>query len=280
MTDKWLARAVDNMSSVLATIREQLFATRFLQRHERVLDLTADTGELTLEAVRQVPEGGVWSLASSKNAANALDDMAQNICELRRPVIMSGNPEEIVSLMSAAGWGDVRFDMMVGRNLLSRAPDRVARIKALLPLLEQGGTIAVAENLPAKSQRLSLLLPPPGNEEEKNLRDRWIETEEKVYSDKSDKRFAWGIEELAAAFTQNGLHEPETSIVPITRLLTITRGHLDRWFAPVQGSYATALYTHGLSEDEITAMQNLAYASLAERNVEWHSCVAIIKSGK
>ncbi len=275
-TDKWLARAVDNLSSILATIREQIFSKRHLQRHERVLDLTADTGELTFEAVRQCPEGGVWSLTSTQTASNALNDMALNICELRRPVIMTGNPEEIVSLMWSEGWGDVRFDMMVARNLLSRANDRAARLKAILPLLEKGGTIAIAENLPARSQRLSQILPTPGTPEETRQRKLWLEAEEKVYGDKTDARFSWEVEDLAAAFTENALPEPEVSILPLARQLTITRSHLDKWFAPVHGSYATALYTHGLPADEVTAFQNLAYASLLDKKVDWHSAVAIL----
>ncbi len=276
MTDKWLARAVDNLSPQLAMLREHIFSARRIQRHERILDLTADTGELTFEGVRQAPEGGVWSLAMSAESASSLEDIAANISEMRRPAILCGNPEELVSLLSAAGWGDVRFDMMVGRNLLSRAEDMTRRLRALLPLLEKGATISLAENLPGHSQRLSLLLPPPGDEKEREQRRHWLETEEKVYGDRSDSRFSWDENTLAATFTENGLPKPDIKILRLSRQLTITRAHLDKWFASVHGSYADSLYRHGMSADEVTAFQNLAYASLAERRFDWHSAAAII----
>ena len=79
-----------------------------------------------------------------------------------------------------------------------------------------------------------------------------------------------------AAFTENALPEPEVSILPLARQLTITRSHLDKWFAPVHGSYATALYTHGLPANEVSVFQNLAYASLLDKKVDWHSAVAIL----
>ncbi|MBO4511755.1 MAG: hypothetical protein J5746_03210, partial [Victivallales bacterium] len=177
-------------------------------------------------------------------------------------------------------WGDVRFDMMVGRNLLSRAQDRAGRIRAILPLLERGGTIAIAENIPALSQRLSILLPKPGTQEEARQRKSWLDAEERVYGDKSDARFSWGVDDLSTAFTDNAMHEPDVNILQLARQLTITRAHLDKWFAPVHGSYATVLYAHGLSADEVTAFQNAAYASLLDRKVDWHSSVAILSAVK
>jgi precorrin-6B methylase 2 len=45
----------------LEVVRDRLFTLAQLQRHHVVLDLNAGSGLLTFEALRRVPEGGVYA---------------------------------------------------------------------------------------------------------------------------------------------------------------------------------------------------------------------------
>jgi hypothetical protein len=66
--DLWLERAVSNAGERLSAERERLFAALDLRRHRRVLVLNAGDGLLAWEALRRVPEGGVWALADIARA--------------------------------------------------------------------------------------------------------------------------------------------------------------------------------------------------------------------
>lgn len=277
-TDKWLARAVDNLGATLATVREKIFSARKLQRHELVLDLTADSGELTLEAVRSVPEGGVWSLASTPAAATALNDLAKNISELRRPTIMVGQPEQLHELLAQSGGGDVRFEMIVGRNLLARPSNRVERLKIIASLLKRAGqadepVISLAENLPRRSQRLNALLPAPSNALEEAAYARIQAAEEAVYGDMDDARVNWDVEEIVAAFTEAGLPKPSVDVLDLPRQQLINRGLIERWFSTAPGSFASSLRKHGLSLEDVIYFRNIVHNCLLNRQVNWHASV-------
>ncbi|HOG51944.1 MAG TPA: AAA family ATPase, partial [Lentisphaeria bacterium] len=156
--EKWLARAADTLSADLAAIRETLFASRSFQRHDLILDITADAGVFTWEALRRVPEGGVFALVASEAAGQQLLDQAESLPLLRRPIILIGTPEQLPELLAKHD-ADIRFDFIVGRNLLSRAANRSAILKLVAGLLQPGGALAVAENIPRFSQRLGAFLP-------------------------------------------------------------------------------------------------------------------------
>ena len=95
-----------------------------LQRHELVLDLSGDSAVFTWEALRQTPEGGLWSLVRSQSAAQLLREQSQNLPDLRRPAILIGEPRELPALLAAQKQDTVRFDAIVGRNILCSSHDR------------------------------------------------------------------------------------------------------------------------------------------------------------
>lgn len=275
-TDKWLARAIDNTSANLATIREKIFQARKIQRHERILDLTADTGELTLGAIRAVPEGGVFSLVSSHEAANALADMATNINELRRPYILVGQAENLADLLAKADYSDVRFDMVIARNLLASVHDKVARLQKILPFMAEGATLSIAENLPRRTQRMHMLLPPSQSPEEQDLAMRFAKAEEAVYNDSSDPRLEYDTDELIEAFAQAGLPAPHLEMLQVQRQQIISRQLISRWFSDQANSFGALLVKHGLPAEDITRVQTLLTNTLLNKKVSWHSTMAFL----
>ena len=109
--------------------------------------------------LRLVPEGGVWSLVSQPHHAQALAEQAERLPDLRRPAIITGAPVAVQDVLATAVDGDVRFELIVGRNVLGQLPDKPAALAAWAGLLAPGGMISLAETIVRHTQRLHALLP-------------------------------------------------------------------------------------------------------------------------
>lgn len=272
-TEQWLARAVDSLAGFLATLRAEVFRRRRLQRHERVLDLTADSGLFTWEAVRQVPEGGVWALVHSEEARRILLEQAGNLPELRQPQVLVGEITDLPALLAASGAGDVKFDFIIGRNALGRVGDRAPSWRILKDLLENGGTIALAENLPRRGQRLSGLVP-------QRLPDEILQAEERIYADSKNPMLAWDVAELRQEALQAGFECMNDQILEAHRTQLLPPAVLERWLDERQkGSYAARLLEAGLDPENLRVFQ-VALGALAGRTVTINSEQAILSNAR
>lgn len=269
ITDQWLARAVDSLAGFLATLRAELFRTRDLQRHERILDLSADAGLLTWEAVRHVPEGGVWALVHTEEAKRVLLEQSRNLPELRQPRVLVGEVSELPRLLEKCGDGEVKFDFIVGRNALGQSADRVVSWKVIQGLLDKEGTVALAENLPRRGQRLSQLV-------SQQLPREISEAEERIYNDSADARIAWDLPELHAEAEEVGFQGLVDKLLDSHRTQLLPSQVLERWMDTTQAdSYASRLLQAGLSQENLEALRQ-ALIPLAGQMVTIHSVVAIL----
>jgi putative ATPase len=87
-SERWLQRTLSQTGERLAQVRDRLFALAQLQRHDLVLDLNAGSGLLTWEAIRQVPEGGVYARVEQATDAQALEEQAALLPQLIRPIVV------------------------------------------------------------------------------------------------------------------------------------------------------------------------------------------------
>ena len=128
-----------------------------------------------------------------------------------------------------------------------------ARLKCLCGLLASGGTLALAENLPSRGQRLSQLvqcaLPPA-----------IAEAEEKIYHNAADPIVNWDVAELEEEFKAVGLRDITAQVLPHKRNIILSGALLSRWFNPEDAkSYARRLLDAGLSQEELQLLwQGLA----------------------
>ncbi|HEY7494361.1 MAG TPA: AAA family ATPase, partial [Candidatus Tectomicrobia bacterium] len=113
--DRWLQRTISRVGEHLGALRDRVLDAAALQRHSLVLDLQAATGLLTWEALRRVPEGGVWALTSDTQTAAALQQQAERLPEVERPVVLVGDLLQLAELLLARGEQAIRFDAAVGR---------------------------------------------------------------------------------------------------------------------------------------------------------------------
>jgi putative ATPase len=275
--NRWLQRTLSNVGEQLAAVREQVMTAAEVERDSLILDLNAGTGLLTWEAVRRAPVGGVWALTTDEQTAEALRQQAANLEALGRPLILCGSLEELPDLITAQGQGAVHFDAVVGRNALTRHPDKAAAARIIASLLNEKGRLALAEAVPRHAQRLVGLVDLSLLEE--NLRQRLIDAEEAIYTDPDDPMVNWDASDLEAAFRAAGLPTVQIQVETVTTQQHISAEHLARWFsASPEGqrpSYAQRL-RQSLSTDELARVQGLFERQLRDQSVAWTSQVAYL----
>ena len=270
--DQWLERAAGGSSRELAALRDRLFATVAPARHHLVLDLAAGEGLLTWEALRRVPEGGVWALAASPDGAAALSERASALGELDRPHVLVGRLADLPALLGAAD--APRFDAAVGRNCLLREPDKAGSLAAVAAVLRPGGRLCVAETLPSRGQRLSEVLDLAAMSPDAVERLRQAEAE--VYRAPGDPLTGWDEQSLAADAAAAGLVVTGADLVSATGPRFVRDEDIERWFS---GAWGSAL-ARSLSAAELDEVRQICRVQLAGREVSWRTATLFLAARK
>lgn len=276
--DRWLQRTISNAGARLADTRDRVLDAAHLSRHATVLDLKAGSGLLTWEALRRVPEGGVYALTHSDRDWEALRQMAVQLPEIERPTLLQGELPELSQLLTnAPGFEDVQFDAMVGYNALLDQPDKAAIARLLRPLLADGGKLSLAERIPRHTQRLYKLV--DLSTLEASLQERLQAAEEAIYAEEDDPLLNWDAPDLARQLQEAGF-DVEWHVEAEESEVQITEAVLARWFAPMGGarpSYAQRIAAQ-LSAAETEEVRTLFQRQLLHQTVTWSGRVAFIHS--
>jgi putative ATPase len=271
--DRWLQRTLSQAGEQLGTIRDRLFALAPPQRHHRIVDLNARTGLLTWEAVRRVPEGGVFARVSHAQEQAALAEQAAALPELVRPVVVQSSLGDLAHQLQAQ-WPGLRGDRLIGRNVLTQVVDRAGAIAALRPLLADDGVLVLAETIPRHSQRIVDLVDPvafdPG------LMERWRQAEAAIAQSSDDPRFNWDASSLTDLCRQAGL-TPQITTDQYHSRLYISPTLLQRWFTPgtTLPSYRDQL-AQSLPVADLAAIQAGCQRQLSGQTVSWKSAIAYL----
>ncbi|MFA6111107.1 MAG: AAA family ATPase, partial [Candidatus Latescibacterota bacterium] len=266
--DQWLQRVAGELSGQLAAVRERVLAAVQLQRHQLVLDLEAGTGMLTWEALRQVPEGGVWAQTTERTSAVALQEVAARLPELERPVILAGSLEQVAELVEAQSPG-VCFDAVIGRNALGGLADKARAAAALWPVVAPGGRLALAETVSRRAQRLHALVDLTGLPGD--LAERAVAAEEAIYTDPANPQISWDVGDLEAAFIAAGFTAVRLQLEASRSSRRITPQQLTQWFSPggeKRRTYANHLRQR-LTEEEMRQIRRLFEHQLANQTITW-----------
>ncbi|MBW4661035.1 MAG: AAA family ATPase [Drouetiella hepatica Uher 2000/2452] len=269
--DRWLQRTLSQTGARLGEVRDRLFSLAHLQRHHVILDLNAGSGLLTWEALRRVPEGGVYSCVWNSADAIALQEQATMLPELSRPVILQVSLQDLPQQLADDLKCDrIKFDRIIGRNVLT-AEDKLERVRSLLPWLHPDGRLLLAETVSRQTQRLYRLL--EANLLSKKLLQRLQDAEEAIYHNAADPLMNWDADKLLKQFQ---------AIAPAASLqlehyatdLRVTPALLDRWFSAGgdRPSYGDHL-SRSLSHSEVETVRK-AMTQLANRVVSWESAIA------
>ena len=277
--DRWLQRTIAQSGEATAALRDRILDGGPLERHSVVLDVNAGSGLLTWEALRRAPEGGVYALAINEADQRALQEQAQNLDEVERPIVLHGGVEELAQLLDAE---EVRFDAIVGRNALLGAADKQAALAQLAEQLAADGWLALAEAIPRHTQRIyalgdrSLLQP--------ELAERLIAAEESIYADAADGLVNWDEDTLQAALCDAFPEEAQAGRVSMESIDTdtdvrISDALIRRWFGPALGerkSYAERL-AERMQPSEVEQLERWIRGQLLNRTVVWRRRTALMR---
>jgi putative ATPase len=277
--DAWLQRTIANSGRNLERLRAKLFELASVQRHHLVLDLNAGTGLLTWEAVRRVPEGGVWSLTIDDNTGTALRQQAQRLPELERPAVLIGEFSELDGLLELRGEAEVQFDAILGRNAFTRQVSSGLQLGDLSARLRPGGRLCLAQIVPRHGQRLYELIDWSAVPDE--LAHKVKEAEEALYTDPADPLVNWDVADLVALLAAAGFSDVETQVERQVEQRRVTDSQLERWLGPGDGAsepgtYARKLLESGLSEKEVLQVAALYRRKLPAEAVSWNNLIAYV----
>jgi putative ATPase len=281
--DRWLQRAVSNAGERLGRVRDRVLDAAALQRHHTVLDLNAGSGLLTWEILRRVPEGGTWALVRDRQAAEGMRQQADRLPELERPVVIAGEVEELPELLALRGEGSMRFDAIVGRDVLTRAPHKADSLRLLAGWLVPGGRLSLAETVVRHAQRLYHLVDLSALHEE--LARRVVQAEENIYTDADDPLVNWEVADLRRLVAQAGFRDVAIEEEEQQTEVLIGAATLGRWFVVDTGpepghgltrpSYAQHLLRR-ITAEELAQVQALFQRQLAGQTLPWRTRLAYV----
>ncbi|MCF7853406.1 MAG: AAA family ATPase [Candidatus Pacebacteria bacterium] len=275
--DRWLARTMSDTSKRLADIRERVFNATTWERHHVVLDLKADDGLFIWEAVRRVPEGGVWGCVSREQTKQALQEQARHIHELRVPHIIVSSAAKVVDTLQGARDASIRFDRIIGRNCCPDKTTQAAVFAQCGQLLREGGLTILAQVIPKYTQRLYKLV--NLKDLAKHVTDRVKQAEEALYGERKNALVNWTEHDLATAAQEAGLVVQSCDLMHHSAHQYISDALLERWFPAKPssngGTYAGYL-AKKLEPEELANVRSLFTRSLRSATVEWNSTTAVI----
>lgn len=271
--DRWLQRTISQAGEQVGWIRDHIFSLAPIQRHHRILDLNARTGLLTWEAVRRVPEGGVYARVQTTQDKAALEELAARLPELSRPILFQANLAEVDEILWQHTPG-LTCDRILGRNALGQASDQEQAIQAIRSLLAAEGILVLAETIPRHSQPISALVDPAGLP--KALAKRWHQADDAIAQSPTDPRFNWDADTLTTLLQKAGF-DVQLTQETIHNPVYISPSLLQRWFAEGRepSSYRDQLAQH-LAEKDMAAIQQVCERQLQHQTVEWRSRIAFI----
>ncbi|MEM7029046.1 MAG: AAA family ATPase [Chloroflexota bacterium] len=275
----WLQRTLGSVGQHLAQTRDRLFKLAALERHNLVLDINAGTGLLTWEAVRRVPAGGVWALVANERNADTLEQQSQQLDSLARPVIFSGQVNELTDLVQQQTQDEIYFDTMIGRNCLGQQNDMRVTLAELAQNLALKGRLVFVETIFKYTQRLYRLL--NMDTLDAKLAQAVIEAEEAIYQQEDDPLVCWTVDDLKKALDDSGFNTVQLIQDDQISDLYIGAEQIKRWFTPAPVGQRPSYIQHlqkQLTNNQITQVQTLFERQIQDQMVEWKTALVFIEA--
>lgn len=277
-TERWLQRTLSQAGEQLAAVRDRLFELVQPQRHHLILDINAGNGLLTWEALRRVPEGGVYACVRTEVEALAIQEQAKVLPELVRPVVLPATLTQLPDTLAVRA-PNVLFDRIVGRNVIGREPNKIAIVQQLVKLLQPSGVLVLAETIPRHAQRLYRLL--DATKLDADLYERLVEAEEAIYANASESMVNWDAQQLRSWLAAAGMAVKVTTENHSTQLY-VTPALLERWFSANTASTGRPSYAEHLSRclsaAEVGIVREQFSHQLLHQTVSWSTTIAFIQA--
>lgn len=259
--DAWVRRTVGGRGMMLDRVRNELFASIPLRRHDRVLVLNAGHGLLVWEAFRRTPEGLVVACTREKEHYEHLVHYGDTLDTVERPMVLLGETADVLSRLEEG----LLFEAIVGRNVLTRLADSKTLLFHLAGRLASGGMLAIAETIPSAGSRLSEAIA------EGECRSLLESAESWIYGPNGNPIASWSEEDLVGSVCEAGFL-PTVSHIDDTETRTFRNEAIERW---IQRGYAPAWESLGMEVDP-GAVAREVYKSLEGRQIAWRHRTALL----
>jgi len=246
-----------------------------------VLDLNARTGMLTFEAARIAANGAVWALAHDNKSFKTVKAIAERFDLLSRPQIVLSSMDSFEKDLKTVAGENVRFDAIIGRNIISRCSEKKELFLRITKILNKGGRIVLAEPVSSEGQRLSDLI--DQSKIDADLFKYLTEAQTELFSDCSDSMVNWNSDSLKSEF--NNIDKIEVSyhrqIENIQK--RISEADIDFWFRTTDISKRRSLgsrIAQYCSEKQFQKLKDEIILQLSNKIVNWKTVYLYITAVK
>lgn len=257
---QWVNRTVSERGKLLATIRSTLYEPVKFRRNDRVLVCNAGHGLLVWEAYRKTAEGLVVAQVRTKDQLDHINHYADSLPDLEKPHVHAVELKKLLSTLEK----DLRFEVILGRNVFSRARQERQLCTALVSRLDKQGSLHICESVPCKGSRLSNFLPP-------DLQDLFRQAEKALYSEPDNALTNWDEHYLQEMFEEEGLEVVCTSL-DLAEQRMMSPDDIQRYMTV---SYTPAFEKLGIAV-ESQALEAKLNELLANRSLAWNHHLAFV----
>ncbi len=265
--DSWLRRTAGERVGRLRSQREEIFRDIPFNRNDRILIPVSGSGFLIWEALRFVPEGGVFALTENKEKSLTIKNLAEKLSPEDRPLILENLNDN----------KELQFEKILGRQSLARIKKRGDYLQTLFNRLVKGGIISLAEIIPHHSPRFSTLL------EGEKMADEELTAlkaaESALYENKDNYLTGWHENDLKLLFEETGFKLIKWEIKTFSETLILSSGLIDGWLSREGNGYGREL-GRILSTKENDKLKDNLRNKLTEKKVNWERSVLFIRGLK
>ncbi len=279
-SERWLYRLNREAGKTLAAIREKFPGNNEkINRHDCILILEPGVPVLLWEALRSVPEGGVYYLPAGEKEAEICRHYAQSLPEETRPVEIAASVtagtsdwEVFVENLISGLPKDLKFEKIMVRDIFTRREfintDKTSFFVSINSLLGKNGSLRLSQFIPSNAQRLSNLAE---LEDLKDLKPSLFKalkaSEAGIYANSDHPLVNWGPADIVDA-AENAGFSVEHEILTIEEKRPVQTADIERWFADGGSGYGRHL-AQTLTYEETTVLKALISERLSGRIVNW-----------
>jgi putative ATPase len=205
-----------------------------------------------------------------------LDDRIE---PLSRPQFVLTDIESFDSELKKAAGSNVKFDIFMGRTVLSDKSDKKAVFLRILELLGKDGRLVIAENVSSEGQRLSDFL--DMKQFHSSLVDKFYAVERELFSEVSNPMVNWTVESIKKEFENMGDFNISVQAIVEHPVRRLKNGDIEFWFRTEDGS-AKKSFGSRLSEkctpDEVDKIRRMLHVKLDNKEIAWKTVTMIVNA--
>jgi len=265
---EWEQQSLDNFEQQMLWCRSTLLELCQIKRDDLLLDFHAGSGLLTLEACRQVKEGGVHAITWSEKETDTLEKTSANLNEFESPQIYQCSKGQ---LPLDDSFKNISFNKVFLRHVWDQGISIEDSLQLLEPQLQSKGLIISYDYIFSEEQTLSQTL------------ERLLKTEDEIKLLEKLKEFEssyYALDSHASKIKRDSLQglprqwvllDTQVHILEIKKLFSVKL--IQKWFSK------SSLFGKHLHEKhhnhEIELIKNLCLKYLTETSITWKKTVLI-----